>query len=141
MFSSPSPLPISSPLPPLPQSTGIIVIIMLVASCLCCCSYIALFSPGCPKLMKKCGCVILIIAFIFVSIYIAWVALGTYFVILIDGTEAICRNTIMYLVLLYVYLIVLVIAFAIFLVWKCYDLRVESRAHSGTYRKTRTTKK
>lgn len=122
-------------------TTGIIVTIMIIASCLCCCSFAALCSSGCPKIMRICGCVGFIITLIAVSLYTGWVALGTYFVIKIHGGESICRNTIMYLVLLYVYLVVLTIASCVVSVWKCNDLRKDAGTHSGTMRKTRTLKK
>jgi hypothetical protein len=123
------------------QTTGIIATIMIIASCLCCCSFAALCSTGCPKVMRICGCIGFIITVAAVSLYTGWVALGTYFVIKIHGAEAVCRNTIMYLVLLYVYLVVLTVASSVMLVWKCNDWRKEAGTHSGIRRKSRTSKK
>lgn len=58
----------------------------------------------------------------------------------IHGAETICRNMIMFLVLLYVYLIVLVIFSCVVMAWKCKDWMAESSGKEGPMRKSRTLK-
>ena len=55
-----------------------------------------------------------------------WLALGTYFVIRERSGSTICRNTLIEVILLYVYLFVLAIVVMVAVVWKCHDL-VEQR--------------
>lgn len=122
--------------PSLSQTSGTIVLIMLFSSCVCCCSYFALCSSEAPsfKVVKICGVFGCIISLLATSIFIGWVALGTYFVINIHGAATICRNTIMYLALLYVYLLVVGITGCVVMMSRCNDWRTDSRLRSGRMR-------
>ena len=126
------------PFPSLSQTTGIIVTIMIVASCLSCCSFAALCSAGdCPRAIRICGCVGAIIVLAALSVYMGWVALGTYLVIKLHGNESVCRNTIVYLVLLYAYLIILAILCFVLLLWKCNDWRKSIKTNVDSRMKRR----
>ena len=112
------------------QTTGIIVLVMLFSSCLCCCSIFSLCCGNFPKAVKIAGAIALIIMCLALSIYIGWVAVGTYFAIQIRSADAVCRNTIVYLVLLYIYLVVLVLVGLVVVIWKCHDVSTRSQAVS-----------
>lgn len=92
---------------------------MIFSSCIFCCSIICITTPTFPKIIRGCGVIFFILALVAVSVFLGWVALGTYFVIEIRGADTICRNTIMYLILFYVYIVVVVIALLIALLYKC----------------------
>ena len=127
---SPSPF-LLPPFPPLPhtlQTSGIIVLVMLFSSCLCCCSVFSLCCGDFPKAVKIIGVVLFIIVCLALSVYIGWVALGTYFATEIRSADTVCRNTIIYLCLLYIYLVVLALVGIVLVVWKCHDLRTKSKS-------------
>lgn len=104
------------------------MLVMIFSSCICCCSYFALCSSEAPSLkaIKVCGIIGCIISFLATSIFVGWVALGTYFVVNIHGAGSVCRNTILYLALLYVYLLVMAIAGGVVVVSRCNDWRKDS---------------
>lgn len=78
----------------------------------------------------------MIVVCLALSVYVGWVALGTYFAIEIRSASTICRNTIVYLVLLYIYLVVLALVGVILVVWKCHDVRTKSDLPSGVVKKS-----
>ena len=108
------------------QTSGIIVLVMLFSSCLCCCSVCSLCCGDFPKAIKIFGVVLFILVCLALSVYIGWIALGTYFAIEIRSASSVCRNVIVYLCLLYIYLIVLALVGIVLVVWKCHDLRTKS---------------
>ena len=56
------------------------------------------------------------------AVFVGWVVLGTYLVLKIRGADTICRNTIAYLALMYLYLVVLLIVGMVGItVWQCKD--------------------
>ena len=113
------------------QTSGIIVLVMLFSSCLCCCSVFSLCCGDFPKAVKIIGAVLFIIVCLALSIYIGWVALGTYFAISIRSADTVCRNMIVYLCLLYIYLVVLALVGIVLVVWKCHDIRTKSKSSSA----------
>ena len=122
-------LSLSPPLPPFlhtPQTSGIIVLVMLFSSCLCCCSVFSLCCGDFPKAVKIIGAILFIIVCLALSIYIGWIAIGTYFAIEIRSADTVCRNMIVYLCLLYIYLVVLALVGIVLVVWKCHDIRTNS---------------
>ena len=131
----------SSPLPPpphthTPQTSGIIVLVMLFSSCLCCCSIFSLCCGDFPKAVKIVGTILFILVCLALSVYIGWVALGTYFAIEIRSADTVCRNMIIYLCLLYIYLVVLALVGVTLVVWKCHDVRTKLNAPSQPERKS-----
>lgn len=121
------------------QASGIIAMIMIFTSCICCCSFSALCMGSCPKTVRICGCVGFIIVLVVLSFFLGWIALGTYFVIQIHSASTVCRNTIMYLVLLYAYLFVLTIMGIVVLTWRFTNWIKEPRIKTGAA--TRRTRK
>ena len=105
------------------QTSGVFVIIMIVASCLCCCSGGCLCTSGMPKGCRICGVISLLIGVAATVVFMGWVALGTYFVLKIRGADTICHNTITYLALMYLYLLVLLIVGVVICLWQCNDWR------------------
>ena len=56
------------------------------------------------------------------AVFVGWVILGTYLVLKIRGADTICRNTIAYLALMCLYLVVLLIVGMVGItVWQCKD--------------------
>ena len=134
-LSLPSPTP-SFSLSLTSQTSGIIVLVMLFSSCLCCCSIFSLCCGDFPKAVKIIGALLFIVVCLALSIYVGWIAVGTYFAIEIRSADAVCRNMIIYLVLLYIYLVILALVGVILVVWKCNDVKKRSQSPSEPAAKT-----
>lgn len=81
--------------------------------CGCCCSF--------PKKIKIAACVLAIPVSILLSAYIAWLAFGTYLVVVMNSNrrnKVVCRNIIVYVVIMYIYLGCLIIFGLIVCLWK-----------------------
>ena len=111
---------------------------MIFSSCICCCSYFILCSSEAPDIRacKICGLVGLIISLMAAALFVGWVGMGTYFITKINNDAAICNNTITYLTLLYVYLLVGAMATCVVLGSRCYDWMVYRKTHSGRRRRS-----
>lgn len=72
--------------------------------------------------------------FLVLAVYLGWVAVGTYFVLKLHSWNALCRNTVIYVVLLYVYLVILLVVGVVICAWSM------RRAAAGTSKKKRTGK-
>ena len=101
------------------QSTGILVFVMIFVSFIYCCSLLAVCCGDFPKPIRICGIIGFIITGLGLTVYSAWVAMGTYFVIKIHSGDPICTNTVVYVVILYVYLVVLLLVGMVVGCWKC----------------------
>ena len=86
-------------------------------SCCVCCGLCCSF----PKKVKIAACITAIPVLLFFSVYVAWIALGTYLVALMDGdlrNKKVCRNVTAYIAFLYLYLFCLSVFGLIVLIWK-----------------------
>lgn len=97
--------------------------VMVPVSLICCCSMLALCCGNFSKVVKICGIIGFIITCLGITVYAAWLAMGTYFVIRVHSGDEICRNTIVYVVILYIYLIVLLLVGVVMMCWKCKEIR------------------
>lgn len=101
------------------------VFVMIFISCIFCCSTLTLCCGNFPKPITILGIIGIIITILGLSVYAAWVAMGTFFVIKIHSADAVCRNTLVYVILLYVYLAVFVLLATILSCWKCNEYRIK----------------
>ena len=110
----------------LPQNTGIFFILMVVASCLCCGAYICLCCGDFPRAVTICSIICFILVILAGALFIGWVALGTYLLTTYGAsvilTQTLCRNTAIYIVMLYIYLILFIVVCIAAAVWKICNL-------------------
>ena len=100
-------------------------------SCCVCCGCFFDF----PRQVKIVAGVILIPVIVLMVLYGAWLAIGT--VLLYDmnsdlARKKICRNVIVYLVVLYIYMILLIGFGIIVCIWKCYNVHKSGKSASFT---------
>ena len=93
-----------------------------------------------PRVIKIVGIIGLIITALGLLVYSGWVAMGTYFVIKVHSADTICRNTIIYVVVLYVYLAVILLVGVVIMCWKCHQLRVNWQSSRRSRSKTKYQK-
>ena len=103
------------------QTSGVIVLTMILTSCICCTAFVGLcsadFGRG-VRIISAIGCIIVLLV---LAVYLGWVAAGTYLVLKLHSGDALCRNTVIYVVLFYVYLVILVVVGMAMIVWKIRD--------------------
>lgn len=107
---------------------------MVLTSCICCSSFAGLCSEGLPRAIRIVSAIGAIVVFLVLVVYLGWVAAGTYFVLKLHSWNALCRNTVIYVVLLYAYLVILLVVGLVMCVWST------RRAAAGTSKKKRTGK-
>ena len=115
-------------LPPalsLMQYTGIVVIVAMMGLMCCCCISCGL-CLSCPRMVKIVAAITIIPASLCILFYFVWLALGT-FLIAMTGSDAYskstCRNILVYLIFLYLYLICAVVFWIIVGLWRINSLR------------------
>jgi len=107
--------------------------VMILTSCICCVAFVGLCSGDFGRavtILSAIGCVIVLLVLV---VYLCWVAAGTYFVLRIHSGDALCRNTVIYVVLFYVYLVILLVVGLAMIVWTI-------RNKINSKKKTRTGK-
>lgn len=109
---------------------------MVLTSCICCSSFAGLCSEGLPRAIRIVSAIGVIIVFLVLAVYLGWLAMGTYFVLKLHSWDALCRNTVIYVVLLYVYLLILVVVGVVMCLWS-----VRKAAAAGTSKKKKRTGK
>ena len=110
----------------IPQNSGIFVMLMVVASCLCCGAYICLCCGDFPRGVTIVSIICFILVILAGALFIGWVALGTYLLTTYGASviisKALCRNTAIYVVLLYIYAMVFIVVCIAAGVWKICNL-------------------
>ena len=107
------------------QYTGIVVICAIMGL-LCCCGVSCGLCCKCPRAVKIVAAVTIIPASLCLLLYFIWLALGTYLIVLTNSdaySASICRNTLVYLIFLYIYLICGVVFWIIVCLWKINSVR------------------
>jgi hypothetical protein len=101
--------------------TGISVLAVIVGvsvSCFVCCG----LCLGFPRPVKIAAAICIIPAAIFLAFYVAWLAMGTYLLARMDHqyiiATTICRNILVYIIFLYIYLIFIIGFGIIVAIWK-----------------------
>ena len=112
-----------------PQNTGIIVTLTIFSSCVCCVSYVGLCCglPSWAKILGTIGVAIVVITF---SIFIAWLGGGVYLVIKFNKValfSSVCRNLLVYVVLLFVYVVTVCLVGVVWCVWRVRERRRRER--------------
>lgn len=113
----------------------------IFSSCVCCVSYVGLCCelPSWAKILGAIG--IAIVAIIF-SIFLSWLAGGVYLVANFDKVALltdVCRNVMIYVVLLVVYLVTVCVVGMVWCVWRARDL--QRRGRTTTRQRLDTTPK
>ncbi|XP_003387080.2 PREDICTED: uncharacterized protein LOC100632496 [Amphimedon queenslandica] len=114
--------------------TGVIVLLLVIAVIMSCCVCCGCFCEL-PKAVKIAAGITIIPVAVLMLLYGGWLVIGT--VLFHDmssdlSSKKVCRNVIVYVILLYIYLFLLIGFGTIVFIWKCYNVSTSKKTAAFT---------